>query len=59
MMLSWTLIFLAISVLAAIFGFTNISAAAAGVAKIIFFVFVILFVVSLILYLIGLGIIML
>lgn len=54
-MLIWTLIFLAISVIAAIFGFTGISKAAAGVAKIIFFVFILLFIISLILYLLGLG----
>jgi uncharacterized membrane protein YtjA (UPF0391 family) len=49
-MLYWALMFLVIAILAAIFGFTGISLMAAGVAKILFFVFVILFVVSLIMH---------
>ncbi|HEV2689431.1 MAG TPA: DUF1328 domain-containing protein [Bryobacteraceae bacterium] len=47
-MLHWALMFLLIALLAAIFGFTGISLAAAGIAKILFFVFVILFVISLV-----------
>jgi len=57
-MLVWTVIFLVISVLAALFGFTRICLAAAGVAKIIFFIFIALFIVSLILYLTGLATLM-
>ena len=49
-MLYWALMFLVIAILAAILGFTGISLMAAGVAKILFFVFVILFVVSLIMH---------
>lgn len=49
-MLYWALMFLVIAILAAIFGFTGISLMAAGVAKILFFVFVILFVISLIMH---------
>jgi len=49
-MLYWALMFLVIAILAAIFGFTGISLMAAGVAKIPFYVFVILFVVSLIMH---------
>ena len=49
-MLYWALMFLVIAILAAIFGFTGISLMAAGIAKILFFVFVILFVVSLIMH---------
>lgn len=47
-MLMWVIIFLVISLIAALFGFTNISAAAAGIAKIIFFIFMILFAIALI-----------
>lgn len=48
-MLSWTLIFLVLSLLAALFGFTGIAAAFAGIARILFFLFLALLVVSLIL----------
>lgn len=47
-MLYWALVFFIISILAAVFGFTGISVATAGIAKILFFVFVVLFILSLI-----------
>ena len=47
-MLYWALMFFVVALLAALFGFTGISLAAAGVAKILFFVFLVLFLVSLI-----------
>lgn len=47
-MLSWALTFLVIALIAAAFGFGGIAGTAAGIAKILFFVFLILFVVSLI-----------
>jgi uncharacterized membrane protein YtjA (UPF0391 family) len=47
-MLYWSLMFLLIAILAAVFGFTGISLLAAGVAKILFFIFLVLFVVSLV-----------
>ena len=47
-MLYWSLIFLLIAILAAVFGFTGISILAAGVAKVLFFVFLVLFVISLV-----------
>jgi len=50
-MLYWALMFLLIALLAAVFGFTGISVMAAGIAKLLFFVFVILFVVSLVMHL--------
>ncbi|MCB0810574.1 MAG: DUF1328 domain-containing protein, partial [Flavobacteriales bacterium] len=37
-----------IALIAALFGFTDLAAGAAGIAKILFFVFVVLFVLSLI-----------
>ena len=46
-MLSWALTFLVIALIAALFGFTGIYVAAAGIAKILFFVFLVLFVLSL------------
>ncbi|HTS47819.1 MAG TPA: DUF1328 domain-containing protein [Bryobacteraceae bacterium] len=47
-MLYWALLFLLIAILAAVFGFTGISLLAAGVAKILFFIFLVLFVISLV-----------
>jgi uncharacterized membrane protein YtjA (UPF0391 family) len=47
-MLYWALVFFVIALVAAVFGFTGISVAAAGIAKILFFVFLALFLVSLI-----------
>ncbi len=46
-MLYWSLIFLIIAMLAALFGFTGVYLAAAGIAKILFFIFLVLLVVSL------------
>lgn len=47
-MLYWALVFLVIALLAAVFGFTGVYVAAAGIAKILFFIFLVLFVVSLV-----------
>ena len=46
-MLRWALIFFIVALMAAVLGFTGIALAAAGVAKILFYIFVILFVLSL------------
>jgi uncharacterized membrane protein YtjA (UPF0391 family) len=46
-MLRWALGFFVIALFAALLGFTGIAVASAGIAKIIFFIFLILFVVSL------------
>jgi uncharacterized membrane protein YtjA (UPF0391 family) len=46
-MLYWTLVFLVVAMVAALFGFTGIYVAAAGIAKILFFIFLVLFVFSL------------
>ena len=47
-MLRWTIIFLIVAIIAAIFGFGNIAAGATSIAKILFFIFLVLFVLSLI-----------
>lgn len=47
-MLRWTLIFLVIAIIAAIFGFGNIAAGATSIARILFFIFIVLFLLSLI-----------
>lgn len=46
-MLSWALMFLVIALLAAVFGFTNVAGTSMVAAQIVFFVFLVLFVVSL------------
>ncbi len=47
-MLYWAAVFFIIALVAALFGFTGVEVAAAGVARILFLVFLVLFVVSLI-----------
>ena len=47
-MLYWTLIFLVIALVAGLFGFGGIASASAGVAKILFAIFLVLFLVSLV-----------
>ena len=47
-MLYWALVFFIVALIAAVFGFGGISVAAAGIAKILFFIFLILLVVSLV-----------
>ncbi len=46
-MLNWAVTFLVIALIAALLGFTSVAGTAIGIAKILFFVFLILFVVSL------------
>ena len=47
-MLRWAVIFLVIALVAALFGFTGIAASAAGIAKILFYIFLVLFLLSII-----------
>jgi uncharacterized membrane protein YtjA (UPF0391 family) len=46
-MLHYTIIFLVVAIIAAVLGFGGIAGAAAGIAKILFFVFLVLFAISL------------
>jgi len=46
-MLQYAAVFFVIALVAAVFGFTGIAAGAASIAKILFFIFLALFVVSL------------
>lgn len=46
-MLSWSIFFLIIALAAALLGFSSIAGTAAGIAKILFGVFLVLFVISL------------
>lgn len=47
-MLSWSLIFFILAVVAGLLGFTGIAASMAGIAKTLFFIFIAMLVVSLI-----------
>ncbi|HEX6984090.1 MAG TPA: DUF1328 domain-containing protein [Planctomycetaceae bacterium] len=47
-MLNWAILFLIIALVAAVLGFTEVMGAAAWIAQVLFVVFLILFVVSLI-----------
>jgi uncharacterized membrane protein YtjA (UPF0391 family) len=46
-MLQWALLFLIVAVIAAIFGFTTVAGTAYMAGKVLFFVFLVLFIVSL------------
>lgn len=48
-LLKWALIFFLISIVAAVFGFTGISVASADVARILFYIFLVIFLVLLVL----------
>ena len=47
-MLSWAVTFLIIALIAGVLGFTAVAGAAMGFAKIVFFIFLVLFIVSMI-----------
>jgi uncharacterized membrane protein YtjA (UPF0391 family) len=47
-MLNWSIAFFIVAIIAGVFGFFGIASAAVGIAKVLFFLFGILFVASLI-----------
>ena len=47
-MLTWTLIFLVVALVAALLGFGGVASAAAGIARVLFFVFLLLFALGLV-----------
>lgn len=47
-MLNWALVFLVIALIAAALGFGGIAATASGIAQVLFYIFLVLFLVSLI-----------
>jgi len=47
-MLRWAAIFFVIAIVAALFGFTGIAVGAASIAKILFFIFIVLFLLAII-----------
>ncbi len=48
MLLKWAVIFFVVSLIAAVFGFTGIAAGAAEIAKVLFYLFLAIFVILLI-----------
>ena len=48
-MLRWALLFLVVALISALFGFTDVAGTSMVAAKILFFVFLVMFVISLIL----------
>jgi uncharacterized membrane protein YtjA (UPF0391 family) len=51
-MLGWALLFFIVAIIAAVFGFGGIASASAGIAQVLFFIFLVLLVGSLILHLV-------
>lgn len=49
-MLYWALLFFIVAIIAGAFGFGGISAAATGIAKLLFVIFLVMFAASLIVY---------
>ncbi len=49
-MLYWALVFFVVAIIAAVFGFGGIASASAGIAQLLFFVFLALLVISLIVH---------
>jgi uncharacterized membrane protein YtjA (UPF0391 family) len=47
-MLSWAVAFFIVALVAAVFGFTGIAMGAAAVGKVLFFIFIVLFLLSLV-----------
>lgn len=47
-MLRWAIMFLIVAIIAAVFGFGGIAAAANAIARILFFIFLVLFVAALV-----------
>lgn len=54
-LLSWALLFLIVSLVAAVFGFTGVAASAAGIARLLFGIFLVIFLVLAVLSLLGVG----
>jgi uncharacterized membrane protein YtjA (UPF0391 family) len=51
-MLGWTFLFLIVALLAGALGFTGIAGASMGIAKVLFFVFLVLMIISAVLHVI-------
>ena len=47
-MIRWILIFLVVAIIAAVFGFTDIAGGAASIARVLFYIFLVIFIISLV-----------
>ena len=47
-LLGWSLTFLILAIVAAVFGFGGVAAASVGIAKILFFIFIVIFLITLV-----------
>ncbi|MEL6617956.1 MAG: DUF1328 domain-containing protein [Pseudomonadota bacterium] len=47
-MLRWALVFFLVAIVAAVFGFGGIASASAGIAQVLFFVFIVLFLIAIV-----------
>ncbi|MBU1211219.1 MAG: DUF1328 domain-containing protein [Alphaproteobacteria bacterium] len=54
-MLSWAIAFLVAALIAAVLGFGGVASAFAGIAQILFYIFVIVFAAMLVMHLLGRG----
>jgi uncharacterized membrane protein YtjA (UPF0391 family) len=54
-LLKWAVVFFVVSLIAAFFGFTDVAAATADVARILFYIFLVIFIVLLVLGLVVSG----
>ena len=52
-LLGWALIFLVVAIIAAVFGFGGVATASAGIAKILFGIFLVIFLVLLVMNFVG------
>jgi uncharacterized membrane protein YtjA (UPF0391 family) len=52
-MLSWAIVFLIVAIIAAIFGFGGLAGTAVGIAKALFFLFILAFIVSMVMHMRG------
>ncbi len=52
-MLGWALTFLLVALLAGIFGFGGVASASMGIAQVLFFIFLVSFLITLVMYLVG------
>lgn len=52
-MLGWALTFLLVALIAGIFGFGGVASASMGIAQVLFFIFLVGFLITLVMYLVG------
>ncbi|WP_439815746.1 DUF1328 domain-containing protein [Zavarzinia sp. CC-PAN008] len=51
-MLGWALVFLLVAIVAGVLGFGGVASASMGIAQILFFVFLVVFLITMVMYLV-------